>query len=130
MRSNQPADVTDVLEDRAFRAFHTFMRASRAYMDANVYDETWHSYRRALGDQGRHNGDGPQNADDAFAVLDALPAYQLYAWMYRHLQRFKYNYPDFGIQPKAEGEAGHIQRELDAAADTAIAAVRCASTPM
>jgi len=43
MRSNQPADVTDVLEDRSFRAFHSFMRASRAYMDATVYDETWHS---------------------------------------------------------------------------------------
>ena len=52
MHSNQPADVTDVLEDRSFLAFHSFMRASRAYMDATVYDETWHSYRRALTDRG------------------------------------------------------------------------------
>ncbi len=122
MRSNQPADVTDVLEDRSFRAFHSFMRASRAYMDATVYHDTWHSYRRALADRGQDNGNDPQDADAAFDVLDALPAYQLYAWMYRHLQRFKYNYPDFGIQPKAESEAAHIQRELDAAADKAIAA--------
>ncbi|MBM3504891.1 MAG: class I SAM-dependent methyltransferase [Alphaproteobacteria bacterium] len=118
--SNQPKDITDVVEDRSFRAFHTFMRTARAYQEAEVYDAAWQSYRRALERDGRDNGRSPKSAEDALTVLDDLAPYQLYSWMYRHLQRFKYNHPDWGLQPKAESEAARIVPELDRAAAESI----------
>ncbi len=112
MRSNQPQDITNITEDREFRAFHTFLRTARNYQEKEIYSATYQAYVRKCDELGVK----PETADDVLAVMDEQPEYQLYTWCYRYLQQFKYCSPDFGIQPKAHTEADRIVKELDAAA--------------
>ncbi len=113
MATNQP-DTIDVTEDRSFRAFHTFMRASRSHMEGPVYGSAYRAYIEEVDGQG-----APANVDEALGVLDDLPAFQLYGWMYRHLQRFKYRHGDWGLVPKAQAERETLEAELNAAAEAA-----------
>lgn len=113
MSTNQP-DTTDITEDRSFRAFHTFMRASRTYMEGPVYESAYRSYNEEVAGNG-----APADADEALGVLDDIPSYQLYGWMFRHLQRFKYRYADWGLVPKAHSERETLEAELNEAAEAA-----------
>lgn len=113
MSTNQ-SDTTDITEDRSFRAFHTFMRASRTYMEGPVYESAYRSYNEEVAGNG-----APADADEALAVLDDMPSYQLYGWMFRHLQRFKYRYADWGLVPKAHSERETLEAELNEAAEAA-----------
>lgn len=118
MTSNQP-DTTDITEDRSFRAFHTFMRASRSYMEGPVYESAFRAYNDTLDGKSAPANGAPSNADEALGVLDGMPSYQLYGWMYRHLQRFKYRYADWGLVPKVQAARETLEAELNAAAETA-----------
>jgi hypothetical protein len=97
MDSNFPPPDVDLREDQASRAFHTFVRGARRSMETKVWDRVYRDYQDIVG------GD-TLTADEALPVLDRIPAFQTYAWLFRNLQRFKYTYPDWGIVSAAEAE--------------------------
>ncbi len=117
MTTNQPQS-TNVTEDRSFRAYHSFMRASRNLMEGDVYETAYHAYIEKVEANGNGSAKVPHSSDEAFEILDDVPSYQLYGWMFRHLQRLKYCHPDYGLIAKAQSERERLESELDAAAAT------------
>jgi SAM-dependent methyltransferase len=111
-RSNQPETI-GLEESRAFRAFHTFMRHAKVYADTDLYPEVYGAYRRALGREVR-------TADEARAVLDDLPEYQLYAWLFRNSQQHKYNNPDWGVVAATRAQTERLAPRLEAIASEGV----------
>jgi ubiquinone/menaquinone biosynthesis C-methylase UbiE len=105
MDSNFPPPDVDLREDQASRAFHTFVRGARRSMETKVWDRVYRDYQDIVG------GD-TLTADEALPVLDRIPAFQTYAWLFRNLQRFKYTYPDWGIVSAAEAERPRLEAAL------------------
>jgi ubiquinone/menaquinone biosynthesis C-methylase UbiE len=108
MSSNFPPADADLREDQASRAFQTFVRGSRRVMETGVWDRAYRDFRETVGD------DEP-TPEDALTALDRLPAFQVHAWMFRNIQRFKYTYPDWGIVSAAEAERPRLEAALDGA---------------
>lgn len=98
---------------RDFAAYHDFLRASRNVMEHQVVAQTYHAYRESLSLNGATT---PRDFHDALGVLDGLPQFQLYAWMYRRLQQFKYHVAPHGLEPALETQRAALEASLSEAA--------------
>ena len=90
-RTNRP---TVPSESRQMRDFQDFLRASRRYLDGPLVAAISADYDRLCAERGVGR---PQSEIEARPVVDRLIPFQLYQWMYRHLQQFKYSRNDLGI---------------------------------
>jgi ubiquinone/menaquinone biosynthesis C-methylase UbiE len=117
MSTNYPPLNTDLNEGQGFRAFHTFMRGARRFMETDVWQRGYDDYTAAADAL----DEAPADPDAALPVLDRLPAFQLHAWMFRNLQRFKYTYPEYGIVPAAQAERPRIEKALEASLERGVA---------
>lgn len=104
-------------ETQGFQAFHAFLRASRRHMETEVWKSAFDSYRAKSAAEG-----APQDWRQARAGLDDDPAFQLYTWMFRNLQRFKYYHAEWGLYPSAERQRDEVTSALEASAARAIEA--------
>jgi ubiquinone/menaquinone biosynthesis C-methylase UbiE len=100
-------------ESRDFRSYHSFLRAARNYMEGPLVAAMHASYEKAIAASGAA---APQSAPEAEAILDDLTEFQLYAWYFRNLQRFKYSRPDLGIFAAVHAQRARLAPPLAAAA--------------
>ncbi|MFM8517226.1 MAG: class I SAM-dependent methyltransferase, partial [Nevskiaceae bacterium] len=116
-----PTDTMQVHESRDFQSYHAFLREARKYMETPVYEELYRAYRRAVEGPGKRT---PRTVNEAFAVMDTLPEFKLYCWLFRNLQRFKYTKNDLGIVGTVEAQRERIASAIIAAAADAGGALR------
>jgi SAM-dependent methyltransferase len=117
MTTSTPAHTAPAMqvdESRDFRGYHAFLREARKFMETPVYEELYRAYRRTVETPG---GRTPRTVNEAFAVMDTLPEFKLYCWLFRNLQRFKYTKNDLGIVGTVESQADRIAATINAAAD-------------
>ena len=103
--------------DRAARAWHDFLRASKVRWSRELYSELHRRFEVIGGLGGEHFAD----ADDAEKRLREDPLYQVFGWLERNLQRIKYRGPR-GIQFLAERQRDELEQALNDAAQAAEAA--------
>ena len=115
----------DIHEDQAFQAFHTFMRGSRRFLETQVWEQTYRAYRDATATL----EEAPETGEAALPVLDRIPQFQIYSWMFRNLQRFKYCHPSWGIVPAAQAERSRIEAALAASVSRGVAQRRLRLDP-
>lgn len=103
-----------VHESRDFRSYQNFLRATRNYMEGPLIAQLHDRYERELTQRA-----APRTAAEATTLVEPMPEFRLYAWLYRNLQRFKYSRPGVGIIPTVQRERDRLIAELDAAAASA-----------
>ena len=104
-----PSDL-NVAEDRSFRAYHDFLRASRNFMAGPLVSAMHSAYEAEVSAK-----DAPAAPEAVGPILDELLEFQVYSWANRHLQRFKYHRPDFGIFSVIEAQREALLACLDCA---------------
>lgn len=97
-----------IQESRDFRSYQAFLRAARNWMEGPLLAQMHDAWERANATAGRQ----PADWREAEAVLDDTTEFQLYNWLYRNLQRFKYHRPGLGIFALLEGQREAIERRL------------------
>jgi len=70
------------MDDRSFVAAQAFVLEAKKYWTTEIYPALKSEYRAKAG--------APQTANEVAALFTDSPLYQTYAWLERHLQRFKY----------------------------------------
>jgi len=100
-------------ESRDFRSYHAFLREARKHMETPVYEEMYRAYRRVVENAGTRT---PRTVNEAFAVMDTLPEFKLYCWLFRNLQRFKYSKNDLGIVGTIRSQRDRVAAAINAAA--------------
>jgi ubiquinone/menaquinone biosynthesis C-methylase UbiE len=105
-----------VQESRDFRAYHAFLRAARNFAEQQLVGQMHDQYERAIAASGQ-----PPPADwrEAEALLAPLGEYQLYNFLYRNLQRFKYHRPTLGIFAAVDAQRERLTQALQRAAASA-----------
>jgi ubiquinone/menaquinone biosynthesis C-methylase UbiE len=111
-------------ETQGFQAFHAFLRASRRHMETQVWKSAFEAHRQKVAQEG-----APADWRQARARLDDDPAFQLYTWMFRNLQRFKYYHAQWGLYPSAERQRDEVTSALEESAARAIAEGRLRLSP-
>ena len=117
-RSDTVSTETQLLgvpESRDFRSYHDFLREARKYMEGPLVGELRDNFSAAADQAGLSEPDEGQ----ATQLLDDQIQFHFYQWGYRHLQRFKYHRPDFGIFATVNAERDAVIAALDSAAENA-----------
>jgi ubiquinone/menaquinone biosynthesis C-methylase UbiE len=105
-----------VHESRDFRSYHAFLRAARNHMEGALVAQMHSSYERALAARGAGR---PADWRQSREVMGELTEFQLYAWYFRNLQRFKYSRPDVGIFATVDAQRERLAAALEEAARSA-----------
>ncbi|MCB1624599.1 MAG: class I SAM-dependent methyltransferase [Pseudomonadales bacterium] len=103
-----------VAESRDFRSYHAFLRAARNYMEGPLVAEMYTRYESAAGPP-----PAARDLETAEDMLDELLPFQVYSWAFRHLQRFKYHRPSFGIFATVQAQRDALIARLDASTASA-----------
>ncbi len=96
------------LNGRAFTAAQSFLLGSKLYWTHSLYP----SLRKQYEERAAKTPDKPRTAGDATALMENSADYRLYAWLERHLQRFKYS-GRYGLQPYHAEQRVDLERSLD-----------------
>jgi SAM-dependent methyltransferase len=109
----RPNDLTPlaVNESRDFRSYQDYLRVTRTFMEGPLVQSMHRSYEAAIGNKRK-----PKTQSEVWPIIDNLVEFQIYAWAYRHLQRFKYHRPDVGIFAAVDADHGRVQAELESSA--------------
>ena len=100
-------DTLAVPISRDDAAFHDFLRATRRHMDGSLVSQLEGQLRS------RYPDFDTASLEQVSEWVDDLPEFQLYAWMFRHLQRFKYSWPQRGLLALAEANRQQLETQLD-----------------
>jgi ubiquinone/menaquinone biosynthesis C-methylase UbiE len=83
--------------DRQFDAYQAFVLGCKVHWTSKIFPAL-HGLYTEKAERARNAGKPPQSARDAAALLDEETLYRSYAWLERHLQRFKYS-GRWGLEP-------------------------------
>ena len=108
-----------IRESRDFKSYHSFLRASRRYMEGSLYQSMKQAYEDQSAKKFADMRAAPLSFNEALEVADELPQFHLYQWMFRHLQQFKYFRNNLGIMAAVEGDRQALVRRLDESAGRA-----------
>ena len=108
-----------VQESRDFRSYHAFLRAARNFSEQQLLGQMHDRYEHAVAASGQAP---PSDWRQAEAVLAPLHEYQLYNYLFRNLQRFKYHRPGVGIFAAVNAQRERLTAGLQAAAASAASA--------
>ena len=100
------------VRDRQFEAYQSFVLGCKLHWTGRVYAELQALYRDKA-QRAANDGHPPQTAEDAAALLRDELLYHEFAWLERHLQRFKYS-GRWGLQPVHAKRRDSLEAELDA----------------
>ena len=98
------------LTGRAFTAAQSFLLGSKLHWTRSLYP----SLRRQYEDRAKKEPTEPSTAGEAKKLLESSTDYQVYAWLERHLQRFKYS-GRYGLQPYHAQQRDDLESSLDPA---------------
>jgi len=99
------------LNGRAFTAAQSFLLGSKLYWTRTLYPSLHTQYQ----DRARKAPEAPSSASDAKALLEDSVDYQVFAWLERHLQRFKYS-GRYGLQPYHADQRDGLEASIDPSA--------------
>ena len=101
------------MDDRSFVAAQDFLLASKTYWTTQIYPALKETYDA----KAAKSAVPPKDARDVAALLEGETLYQYFAWLERHLQRFKYA-GRYGLVPyHDERRARLLAGVMDAKAD-------------
>ena len=86
------------LNGRSFTAAQSFLLSSKLYWTRRMYPALHDRYDSLAAKQETP----PETANDAAGLIAHTPDYRVYAWLERHLQRFKYS-GRYGLQAYHDG---------------------------
>jgi ubiquinone/menaquinone biosynthesis C-methylase UbiE len=118
MQAPREFDALTLEESRDFRSYHAFLRAARNFSEQHLVGQMHDQYEQAIAARG---GRRPADWRDAEELLAPLPQFQLYNFLYRNLQRFKYHRPTVGIFAAVDAQREQLTKGLQTAADSAAA---------
>ena len=95
--------------DRQFEAYQSFLLGCKLYWTGPIYAELRATYAR----KAALAAAVPRSAGEAAALLEGETLHETYAWLERHLQRFKYS-GRWGLQPAHEARRTALEATLDA----------------
>jgi len=98
------------LNGRSFTAAQSFLLSSKLYWTRRMYPALRDKYDALAAQQPAP----PQSADDAARLIADTTDYRTYAWLERHLQRFKYS-GRYGLQAYHDGMREELLDRLDSA---------------
>ncbi|HET9044286.1 MAG TPA: hypothetical protein VFN70_14110, partial [Burkholderiales bacterium] len=75
------------IDGRSFAAAQSFLLATKSFWTRRIFPEVRAEYERRVARQGRR----PATADEAKALMADSTLYAYFAWLERHLQRYKYS---------------------------------------
>lgn len=99
-----------MIRDPEFDAFQAYVLACKLYWTGPMFRAAKDRYERKLA---AHPPDLPPGPARVAAVLEDEPDYRVFAWMERHLQRFKYS-GRLGLVPAHDRVRAEIRAMLDA----------------
>jgi ubiquinone/menaquinone biosynthesis C-methylase UbiE len=97
--------------DRSFDAYQAFVLGCKVHWTGKVYPALHELYERKA-NAARNAGNAPQNARDVQSLIGEETLTRYYAWLERHLQRFKYS-GRWGLQPAHAKERADLEARLD-----------------
>jgi SAM-dependent methyltransferase len=113
LQANNSETLT-IAESRDFRSYHAFLRSCRNFMDGPLSDQMREKYDSCM-----LNRPDPEGLEDVYPIIDDLTEFQLYSWCFRHLQRFKYHRPNFGIFESVSNDRERLVKLMDTEAEIA-----------
>ena len=96
------------MDDRSFVAAQDFLLDAKRYWTTEIYPALKADYenRAALSEA------APDTAGEGEALIGGTTLYRFYAWLERHLQRFKYS-GRYGLYPYHDGRRGELMASVD-----------------
>lgn len=98
------------LNGRAFSAAQGFLLESKLRWTGDVFP----TLRQDLAHAVERSGSTPNTPDDVADLIGDTPNYRVFAWLERHLQRFKYS-GRYGLQAYHDASRHDLEASLDAA---------------
>jgi ubiquinone/menaquinone biosynthesis C-methylase UbiE len=98
------------IDGRSFAAAQSFLLGAKVFWTRRIFPEVRAEYERRVAQAGTR----PASASQAGALLAPSTLYQYYAWLERHLQRFKYS-GRYGLQAWHAQQRAALVSALDAA---------------
>ena len=99
------------VDGRSFAAAQAFLLSSKLYWTRELFPALKRDY------EARSNAAGieQKTAADVEALIGQTPLYRYFAWLERHLQRFKYS-GRYGLQPYHAQQRAALEQSLDTSA--------------
>jgi ubiquinone/menaquinone biosynthesis C-methylase UbiE len=97
------------VDDRSFVAGQAFILAAKNYWTREIYPALEAEYR----DRAAASGTPMEHPDQVEALVGDTTLYRYYAWLERHLQRFKYS-GRYGLQPYHDARRDALRRRIPA----------------
>ena len=116
MQDQPRVNPLTVQESRDFRSYHAWLRSARNFSEQQLVAQMHDNYERSIAAAG---GFKPKTAEEATQLLAPQNDFQLYNYFYRHLQRFKYHRPDFGIFATVNAQRERLVSTLETTAASA-----------
>ncbi len=98
------------IDGRSFAAAQSFLLGAKQFWTRRIYPEVRAEYERRVS----RSGVRPTEAEGAAALMRDSTLYQYYAWLERHMQRFKYS-GRYGLQVWHAQDRERLLGTLDAA---------------
>ena len=104
------SDTAPEIDGRSFAAAQAFILTAKLYWTREIFPALKRDYEaRAAAAE-----NPPETATDAADLIGGTTLYQVYAWLERHLQRFKYS-GRYGLQPYHAQQRVALEASLDPA---------------
>ena len=98
--------------DRQFEAYQSFLLGCKLHWTGKIFPALHATYAEKA-ERASNAGSPPRSAADVAELLKDEPLYRSYAWLERHLQRFKYS-GRWGMQPMHAASRAALEAELEA----------------
>lgn len=95
------------LNGRAFAAAQGFLLESKLRWTGEIFPTLRNDFDRAV----EKTGAAPRTPDDVSDLISELPNYRVFAWLERHLQRFKYS-GRYGLQAYHDAHRDELEGAL------------------
>jgi len=99
------------IDGRSFVAAQSFLLATKLHWTREIYPALKRDYEARINTAGAE----PQGVAEVADLIGDTPLYWIYAWLERHLQRFKYS-GRYGLQPYHAQRRAELEGRLDPAA--------------
>lgn len=100
------------VQDRQFDAYQSFVLGCKLHWTGRIFPEL-HALYAEKAERATNAGSPPRDASDVGALMKDELLYREFAWLERHLQRFKYS-GRWGLQPAHDRLRAGIESELSA----------------
>ena len=99
------------IDGRSFAAAQAFLLGTKTAWTTKVYPQLREDYKARVQATTAAGGKAPSTPEEVGRLLEHSTTYQVYAWLERHLQRFKYA-GRYGLHPYHAQQRERLEAEL------------------